>query len=49
MTLSVPVFGLERDQLGDELGEEGGNDRRQSRGLGHTKDQVPKEVVPEIA
>ena len=32
MTLSVPVFGLKRDQLGDELGEEGGNDRRRSRG-----------------
>ena len=32
MTLSVPVSGLKRDQLGDELGEEGGNDRRRSRG-----------------
>ena len=31
MTLSVPALGLKRDQLGDELGEEGGmigNDQR---------------------
>ena len=46
MTLSVPAFGLKRDQLEDELGEEGGNDRRQSRGRGHTKNQVPQGAHP---
>ena len=46
MTLSVPAFGLKRDQLADELGEEGGNDRGQSRGLGHTKNQAPQEDRP---
>ena len=46
MTLSVPAFGLKRDQLGDELGEEGGNDRRQSRGRGHTKIQAPQGAHP---
>ena len=46
MTLSVPVFGLKRDQLGDELGEEGGNDQGRSRGRGHMKNQAPKEARP---
>ena len=46
MTLSMPTSGRERDQLEDELGKEGGNDRGQSRGLGHTKNQVPQEACP---
>ena len=36
----------QRDQLEDELGKEGGNDRRRSRGRGHTKDLAPKEARP---
>ena len=46
MTLSAPAFGLKQDQLKDELGEEGGNDRGRSKGLGHTKNQAPQEARP---
>ena len=46
MTLSAPAFRLKQDQLKDELGEEGGNDRRRSGGLGHTKNQAPQEARP---
>ena len=46
MTLLVLAFGLKRDQLQDKLGEEGGNDRGRSRGLGHTKNRAPQEARP---
>ena len=46
MTLLVPAFGLKQDHLKDELGKEGGNDRWQSRGLGHMKNQAPQKARP---